>query len=1188
MDPLSVLLAGAAGAGLASLITRGREDRRAPQGLADLLNWAFLVDDGVVLLKDGALMAAFRYRGPDLASATAPELGSLSSAINDALLPFGDGWMLHVDAIRSPAPPYRSGDFPNAVTGWIDEERRQAFRSSRPQFVSEYTLALSFVPPREVYARAASVFLQRGDGVRGGGAGEGTGATGAPAVDWAAVLSGYLGALDALARRLQSRLQIERLGSDALVSHLHRCLTGLPHAVSAPPYGSYLNTVLASQELVGGFAPRIGDRHLRVVAVVGYPDASTPGRLDFLNALPMAYRWSSRWVALSPHTTDRLIKRHQQRWFMGRKGMGAFLRDVTGAGDPLSAARREQQNEALFHDGDASRMAHDAAAAAAANASGVVRFGYATQVLVLSDDDPARVDAAAASAVAALQERGFPARVETVNALDALFGSLPGHGAQNLRRPILSTRNTADLWPVTSVWPGLTENPSPYFPPRTPALMHVATEGSTPFRLNLHVGDVGHTLLVGATGAGKSTFVGLTVAQWQRYAALGARTFVFDVGYSHWLLARACGARHHDIGVGDAPGSAPSRFQPLADVDRPEERAWAAGWLESLLELQGVAVTPQQRARLDHALVLLGAEPRQYRTLTELTVQLQDPALVAALRPYTIAGPYGRLLDASDDALATGTSHSAHGQPRHQVFELRQLMDVDDKVLVPVLLYLFRHVERQLDGSPTLIVIEELWAPLMRTVFANRIKQWLLTLRKQNAAVVLVAHTPAQLEAVPGKQVLVESCPTRVLLPNPDAANPATARLYAELGLNEREIAVIASAQPKRDYYVRGLGATGVRLRGPGRGRLPQRLLHGAGERSAAPRPRALAPRGGHWRAAGADECPRCERRPRTDDVEGELDGDHLPARRNRATEAHGVGGLLRDPSRAAVHRRPDRRQPARTVRHRDQLDADRRGRGPRGAERAERPGGRGRADRDADSTPTHRRTDPVTWAPIRQPHEVREPTAVVRRAYHNAPACVAALALVAVAFHPLGAQTGRRASGRVLPTPTGAVQQASQRGTVRDAVPESLRVPSDAVGVALREYQAGGEARVLTGALPVRPRTGRPRVHRAPRVRRGARAGRDDRRRAARRRSGAVDHPDGAHGPERRNSARGGEAHAVRHLDEPRRAHRPARVRRAARVASVRRARRRCLRPADRAARPLLLSGRPAERPLEWSGSGW
>jgi hypothetical protein len=296
-------------------------------------------------------------------------------------------------------------------------------------------------------------------------------------------------------------------------------------------------------------------------------------------------------------------------------------------------------------------------------------------------------------------------------------------------------------------------------------------------------------------------------AQWRRYGpSAGARTFVFDVGYSHWLLCRAVGGRHYDVAAGRVDALA---FQPLADVDQAPERAWAASWLETLLELQGVAVGPRERSRLDRALALLAEQPRAFRTLTELTVQLQDPVLVEALRPYTVAGSYGALLDAGDDALDDGAS----GDATHQVFELRALLDLDDKILVPTLLYLFRRVERSLDGRPTLIVIEELWAPLMRTAFASRIRQWLLTLRKQNATVMLVAHTLAQLDAVPAKQVLVESCPTRVLLPNPEAGNSANARLYRDLGLNDREIGIIAGATPKRDYYVSSpLGRRLVRL----------------------------------------------------------------------------------------------------------------------------------------------------------------------------------------------------------------------------------------------------------------------------------------------------------------------------------------------------------------------------------------
>ncbi len=790
MDPISLLIGGAVGAGVTALVRGGAEHRPTPAALSDLLGWAWLVDNGVVLMKDGALLASFAVRGPDLASATGSELAALGVHVNEAMLTLADGWMVHMDAVRAPAPPPADGEFSDVVTGWIDAERRATLRAARPQFVTDVVLTVTYLPPRETYARAARLFVQdaRSDG------------------GFSAVLAGFARAADALGRRLAARLAVERLGSDALVTHLHRCLTGLAHPVTAPPQGAYLDVLLASQELVGGFAPRVGALHLQVVGVTGYPPRAPVGRLDALAALPFAYRWSTRFVATSPRTAAALIKRHQQRWFMSRRGVGSFLRDAA-TNDDTRSEWRERRDAELFHDRDATDMARDAADALAENASGAVRFGLATQCIVVADADPARAAANARAVAAAAQDLGLAARLETVNAMDALFGTLPGHGRPNLRRPMVSTAALAGLLPVTSVWPGLAHNPSPFFPPRTPPLMHVATEGATPFRFHLHTGDVGHTILVGATGAGKSTFVGLTVAQWQRYAApegptaLGAQTYVFDVGYSHWLLCKAAGGQHYDVGAGQVDALA---FQPLADVDMPSERAWAAGWLESLLELQGVAVTPAQRLRMDRALQLLAGQLRPFRTLTELVLQLQDRTLTDALRPYTVGGAYGRLLDASADAVGDG---------RYQVFELKHLLDSDDRILVPTLLYLFRRVERRLDGRPTLIVIEELWAPLLRTAFATRIRQWLLTLRKQNAAVLLVAHSLAQLDQVPAKQVLIESCPTRVLLPNPEAANSANARLYHDLGLNDREVAIVARAVPKRDYYVTSpLGARLVSL----------------------------------------------------------------------------------------------------------------------------------------------------------------------------------------------------------------------------------------------------------------------------------------------------------------------------------------------------------------------------------------
>jgi type IV secretion system protein VirB4 len=118
-----------------------------------------------------------------------------------------------------------------------------------------------------------------------------------------------------------------------------------------------------------------------------------------------------------------------------------------------------------------------------------------------------------------------------------------------------------------------------------------------------------------------------------------------------------------------------------------------------------------------------------------------------------------------------------------------------------VLLYLFRCVERRVGARPTLIEIDEAWMPLMHSLFGPRIHQWLLTLRKQNAAVVLATQSPAQLERLPFRHTIVNSCPTKIYLPNPDAITPGQVDLYRELGLNAREIESIARAVPKRHYY---------------------------------------------------------------------------------------------------------------------------------------------------------------------------------------------------------------------------------------------------------------------------------------------------------------------------------------------------------------------------------------------------
>src|SRR3989454_1172317 len=468
MDLWSLALGTLGGAAAVRGLGHLREHRVAPTGLADLVNWAFMVEDGAVLQKDGSLLAGWRYHGPDLSAATPEELDALSRHVNDALLPFTDDWLFHVDAIRRPAVAYAPSRFPDPVTQLIDDERRTAYAAQAGrQFETAYFLVATHRPPPDVFSRTAAFFVQGSGGAR---------------VDWGRVLEAFAAQLQVLEQRLAGRLQLARLDADGLLTHLHECLTGLAHPVRTLPHGSYLNVVLADQELVGGFEPRVGRMAIRAVAGQGYPPASPAGRGDFLNALPFAFRWSHRVLPLGTQEAAKQVRRHQLQWFKKRKGAAGWVQEMVG-GKRDGAPRADDE---LWLDQDARHLAQDAADAAAESASGTVQFCFSTQVALVMEPDPSRADFVAGEILKALNEAGFPGRIETVNALEAYLGSLPGHGYPNLRRPLLSLPNLADVLPVTSVWPGLATNPSPFFLPNSPPLLWAATGGNTPFRLNLH------------------------------------------------------------------------------------------------------------------------------------------------------------------------------------------------------------------------------------------------------------------------------------------------------------------------------------------------------------------------------------------------------------------------------------------------------------------------------------------------------------------------------------------------------------------------------------------------------------------------------------------------------------------------------------------------------------------------------
>ena len=728
--------------------------------LADHLPWAALVAPGVVLNKDGSFLRVLAFRGPDLESATEAELVAACARANNVLKRLGSGWALFFDAERREALAYADSAFPDAASWLVDGERRAAFEAEGAHFESRYHLTLTWMPPADATDRAGRSLVERPDGDK--------------ERDWRGTLESFVAETDRVLDLLGGFMpEVRPLDDGATLTFLHGTISDRRHAVAAPETPMYLDAVLADTPLVGGLEPRLGDLHVRTLTILGFPSLSRPGILDALNHQDFGYRWVTRFIALDKTLATKTLTSLRRQWFNKRKSVTALLREVL------------YNSPAQLLDSDADNKVVDADLALQALGGDHVAFGYLTTTITVTDRSRAAVEDKVRAVERIVNGLGFTCVREGVNAVEAWLSSLPGHVYANVRQPLVHTLNLAHLMPLSSVWAGPVRNAHLDGPP----LLVAKTAGSTPFRLSTHVGDVGHMMVVGPTGAGKSVLLSLIALQFRRYP--DAQVYIFDKGNSARAAVLAMGGAHHALGSAEADGDALA-FQPLAGFDDVNERSWAAEWIAALLAAENVPVTPEVKDAVWTALGSLASAPREERTMTGLALLLQSNALRIALQPYTLEGPHGRLLDAAEQQLALADV---------QCFETEALMGQAGAV-APVLTYLFHRLEERFEGRPTLLILDEAWIFLDHPLFAARIREWLKVLRKKNVAVLFATQSLADIAGSAIAPAIIESCPQRILLPNDRAIEPEGHDIYARFGLNNRQIELIARATPKRHYYL--------------------------------------------------------------------------------------------------------------------------------------------------------------------------------------------------------------------------------------------------------------------------------------------------------------------------------------------------------------------------------------------------
>lgn len=756
--------------------------KRQPVGpsLADLLPWAIPPLPGIVQTKRAALVAAFYFTPPDSASMTSAAQNDISSRVNDALLRLGSGWSSWTDAVSYPSAGYSPPEasfFPDDLTRAIDEERRRAFHAEGAHFNNERVLSICWTPPNRSMSRLEKMLYK-------GGA-----ANAAQATPFTRYLSNFESVLQQIENECGSVLDLRRMtafqevdefgvthNQDELVNYLNYCVTGKVHGVNLPPQGAFLDGLLGGRDFWPGDIPVLGDDYVAVVAIDGFPAESAPNIIADLNSLSFPYRFSQRMIYLDGHHADKEIQSYINKWSSKVKPVLTQFLSIKNAPVNIHAVR----------------MVEDATVAQALVHSSIVKFGYYSPTVILRNRDFDMLMRLVSVVREVIEERGFSSRLEGTNAPEAFFGSMPGDTRSNVRRPPFHTGNMSDLLPLSGIWTGAPVAPNPRYPRNAPPLMVAKTTGCIPFYMNLHVNDVGHTLCFGPTGTGKTALMNSVALQALRYA--GMRITCFDYKHGMMTTALAAQGRHFEIGESDVP-----LFCPLSVLETEADRLWAEEWVMDAYDLQSPKdpLTPPQKTEIHLAIERLSRNPAQ-RSLTDFMLACSDTKVKAAIRFYTLQGSTGHLFDAHKDGIEAG---------HFTVYEMQEIMQRGPAICLPLLWYMFRRFERGLTGSPTLLFLPEVWQVFRSPVWSAKLRDWLKLLRSKNCAVIMDTQSLSDAFKSGMLDLLNESCPTKIYLPNVDAFKtgtpdtPGSYEFYNKMGLNDNQIRIIQTGTYRQDAY---------------------------------------------------------------------------------------------------------------------------------------------------------------------------------------------------------------------------------------------------------------------------------------------------------------------------------------------------------------------------------------------------
>ncbi len=517
---------------------------------------------------------------------------------------------------------------------------------------------------------------------------------------------------------------------------------------------------------------RLGDHYVRVLTLKEPPAQTFAHVFRDATAIASNAILVSEWRRETPGTVRRQIHAKRRHFHNTRISLASYLNDA--------AADRTE----LLIDDSAAAVVRDLGAALTELTLNGRYFGVCTVTIVVYDREPAILERAVAAVRRAFATHDAQVTDERYNLLHAWLAVLPGHHAYNVRGMYLLNSNYADCsFLFQPQRGGAADGPGHRDP-----LIALETSRQSLYDFSLHVEDVGHTLVLGATGSGKSFWLNLLVAHLQRYRP---KILIFDLGGAYDAVTEWFGGRTLRI----ARDNLGFTINPFRLAPTPANRHFLFAFVKVLMQIDGqhTVTRAEDQALFEQieTVYQLDADQRRLFTLANILPR----TLAVHLQRWIQGGQYGDLFDHVEDTVTLAD---------FQCLDFEGL-DAAPQILEPLLFYLLHRaaatiVDPALEDTLKVFVLDEAWRylrdPSVRAYVTEALKTW----RKKNASVILATQSSDDLESTSLLQIAAESCPTKCFLANP---NLPRAIYRDRFHLNETELDRLAGLIPRRQLLLK-------------------------------------------------------------------------------------------------------------------------------------------------------------------------------------------------------------------------------------------------------------------------------------------------------------------------------------------------------------------------------------------------